>query len=131
MFTMIDDAPYSRIAKEYYDPVLHKTSRNFDEAGRPTLREWANDLPAEGLVLDAGAGRGRCTEFFGTDASRIVQLDSSREMLRLEGREDCIIKICHAAETLPFLDGQFAVVAGFLCDPFLGLNFLAESYRVL
>jgi hypothetical protein len=32
---------------------------------------------------------------------------------------------------LPFLDEQFSWVTSFLCDPFLGLNFLAGAYRVL
>ena len=42
-----------------------------------------------------------------------------------------MLQLHHRAENLPFLDGTFACVAAFLCDPFLGLDFVSECYRVL
>jgi ubiquinone/menaquinone biosynthesis C-methylase UbiE len=32
---------------------------------------------------------------------------------------------------MPFMDESFSVVTSFLCDPFLGLEFLSQAYRVL
>jgi len=123
-------APYDQIAAEYYDPS-HRTSRNFDDTTVAAFRESKPEVPSEGLVLDVGAGRGRCGEFLRIPPNRIVQLDNSRRMLELQPREESLLRIVHQAEELPFLDGQFACVASFLCDAFLGLNFLAEAFRVL
>jgi SAM-dependent methyltransferase len=81
--------------------------------------------------MEVGAGRGRCHEFLGLDAKRVVQLDSSRAMLEIQPREECLLRIIHDAENLPFLAGDFAAVVAFLCDPFLGLDFLAEAFRLL
>lgn len=124
------DAPYDKIAEEYYDEA-HKTSRNFDHTTRVALEALKNQIPDEGMVLDVGAGRGRCNEFLGIDPKRVVQLDNSPAMLNVQPREDCLLRIVHDATDLPFLDGEFACVTAFLCDPFLGLSFLYEVYRVL
>jgi SAM-dependent methyltransferase len=124
-------APYSQIAEEYYDCILHKTSRNFDETGRLVLDSWRGRIPPAGRVLDVGAGRGRCNEYLGIDCRRVVQLDSSEAMLAVEPREDCLVRVRHIAEELPFPSADFGVVTAFLCDPYLGLNFLEEAYRVL
>lgn len=123
-------APYDLIAGEYYHES-HKTSRNFDQTTLAAFESIKPDIPKKGLVLEIGAGRGRCQEYLSLDAKRVVQLDSSRAMLELQPREECLLRIVHEAEKLPFLDNQFVCVAAFLCDPFLGLDFLAESYRVL
>src|SRR5665213_471537 len=123
---MTDDelsvAPYSRIANEYYDAQLHKTSRNFDEAGRCHLEGWRTLVATDGLVLDVGAGRGRVGEYLGIHASRIVQLDNSQAMLDLVHREQSLLRVLHNAEHLPFGGEQFVAVGAFLCDPFVGLN---------
>lgn len=123
-------APYDPIAEEYYD-LSHKTCRNFDETTLNALNNLQIEIPKEGLVLDVGAGRGRCIEFLRLTPNRIVQLDSSINMLQVSPREECAIKILHEAEQLPFTSDTFHVVTGFLCDPFLGLTFLHEAHRVL
>ena len=124
------DAPYDPIADEYYDPS-HKTSRNFDATSLIALRSIVPLVPA-GRILEVGAGRGRCGEFLGIDtARRVVQLDNSARMLAVAPREEALLQVVHSAESLPFPDGHFSCVAAFLCDPFLGLNFLGESHRVL
>jgi SAM-dependent methyltransferase len=123
-------APYDVIADEYYD-AAHKTSRNFDQATVAAIAPLRQRIGAEGLVLDIGSGRGRCNEYLGIDTTRVVQLDNSARMLRVRPREEALLRVVHQAERLPFLDEQFLYVASFLCDPFLGLNFLAEAYRVL
>jgi SAM-dependent methyltransferase len=126
-------SPYDAIAEEYYNPDLHKTSRNFDCATKAAFANAAirSRLPREGLFLDVGAGRGRVQEFLGVEARRVVQLDDSARMLALEEREECVLRIKHRAESLPFLADQFACVSAFLCDAYVGLDFLAEAFRVL
>jgi SAM-dependent methyltransferase len=123
-------APYDQIAGEYYD-AFHKTCRNFDQTTFKALTSVRSLLPQSGLILDIGSGKGRCVEFLGVDANRIIQLDNSRAMLDLSPREECLIRIQHDAEQLPFLSKEFSCVTAFLCDPYLGLDFLAEAYRVL
>jgi len=123
-------AGYDVLADEYYD-ASHKTSRNFDQTSAEALKDTGTALPAEGLVLEVGAGRGRAGEFLGTGGHRVIQLDNSAKMLTIEPREPCLLRILHRAEELPFLEQTFSAVVAFLCDPFLGLDFLAEAYRVL
>jgi Methylase involved in ubiquinone/menaquinone biosynthesis len=124
------NVPYDSIAEEYYDSS-HKTSRNFDQATIAALQIQRARVPAGGLILDIGAGRGRCNEFLGVDPKRVIQLDSSQSMLHVQPREECLIKVLHNAEHLPFLDSEFSCVTAFLCDPYIGLNVLAEVFRVL
>lgn len=123
------DAPYEALAAEYYDE-RHKTSRNFDAITAEATASWRDRLPA-GLVLEVGCGRGRVGEFFGLPSTRVVQLDNSPAMLALPDREPALVRVQHDAETLPFPDAAFGCVIALLSDPFLGLNFLAEAYRVL
>lgn len=122
---------YDAIAKEYYSPE-HITSRNFDKATKLALQQLPfshSDL--DGKVLELGAGRGRVKEFLEIDASRVVQLDSSAAMLDLDEREPCLLKVHCDACKIPFASQQFAFVVGFLVDPFMGLDCLAEAYRML
>lgn len=121
---------YDEIAHEYYQ-ATHKTSRNFDDTTVAAMQDVGPRVPASGLVLDIGAGRGRVNEFLGLDPKRVVQLDNSSKMLILEPREDCLLRIVHKAEELPFLEDEFSCIAAFLCDAFIGLSFLSEVYRVL
>jgi SAM-dependent methyltransferase len=124
------NAAYDQIAAEYYD-LSHKTSRNFDSATSQAVIHFRQRVPHTGLILDVGAGRGRCGEYLGVDSKRIVQLDNSSRMLEVEPREQCLFRVLHRAESLPFLNEEFSCVTSFLCDPFLGLNFLSEAFRVI
>jgi SAM-dependent methyltransferase len=122
-------AAYDALASEYYDSA-HVTSRNFDAATAVATADWRDRLPA-GLLLEPGCGRGRAHEFLGVDPTHVVQMDNSPSMLGLADREPAMLRVLHDAEALPFPDGEFSSVAAFLCDGFLGLNFLAEANRVL
>lgn len=122
-------APYDQLATEYYS-AEHRTSRNFDDATKDALKSLGWTVPP-GLLLEPGCGRGRCSEFLGLEWRAVVQLDNSAAMLALEPRERALLRVLHDAEELPFAAGEFACVAAFLCDTFLGLNFLAEARRVL
>lgn len=127
---MTEQYGYDALASEYYDS-FHRTCRNFDETTVNVLTDRPVTIPAEGLVLDVGCGRGCCVEFLGVDAQRIVQLDSSRKMLELQDREPCCLRIHADATDMPLLDGQFIAVVGFLIDPFIGLNLFSEVFRLL
>ena len=126
----MNNTPYDELANEYYD-AYHKTCRNFDQTTLPALQDLRARVPSSGLILDIGAGRGRCNEFLGIEPRRVIQLDNSRRMLELQPREQCLIRILHDAQCLPFPDSQFCCITAFLCDPFLGLSFLREVCRVL
>jgi len=52
-------------------------------------------------------------------------------MLALEDRELCYLQIHTDAASVQLFDEQFTAVVGFLIDPFIGLNFLNEAYRLL
>ncbi|MGA1839687.1 MAG: class I SAM-dependent methyltransferase [bacterium] len=123
---------YDILANEYYDSS-HKTCRNFDYTTKAAIEDLSikKIVPRSGMVLEVGCGRGRCSEFLGISASRIVQLDSSRKMLALEDREQSIMRIHADATAVPLFDQQFSAVIGFLVDSFIGLNFLKEVYRLL
>jgi SAM-dependent methyltransferase len=126
---MHQEAAYDALAGEYYD-ARHQTSRNFDVATIAALASLDLRFPGD-LALDVGCGRGRCGEFLQIPPKRIVQLDNSPLMLGISPREPALLRILHDAESLPFPERQFGTVAAFLCDAFLGLNFLAEAKRVL
>jgi SAM-dependent methyltransferase len=126
----INAVSYDLLAEEYYDPI-HKTCRNFDSATVAALQSVKDRVPRDGLVLEVGCGSGRCNTFLKIDPSRIVQLDASREMLALKNREKCLLRVHGDAASIPLFDAQFEAVIGFLADPFIGLQFFAEAWRVL
>lgn len=120
---------YDLIANEYYEDG-HITSRNFDQITRKALESAKFEI-GDGLVLECGAGRGRAGEYLQLKSSQIIQLDASAEMLALKDRENCLVKVHADACSMPLAAEQFQGVVGFLADPFLGLEFLSEAYRVL
>lgn len=120
---------YDAIADEYYDE-RHITCRNFDNTTKSSLVGNLFPVP-DGKLLEIGAGRGRAGEFLGVDHSRIVQLDNSQPMFDLDDREECSLKVLADACDIPLASGQFTSVVGFLIDPFMGLDCLAEAHRML
>ena len=121
---------YDTLAREYYDPY-HKTCRNFDFTTTKAIERNPVPIPDDGLVLEVGCGRGRCFEFLVIESKRVVQLDYSSEMLSIEDREPSLLRIQSDATSIPIFKEQFSAVIGFLVDPFLGLNFLNEAFRLL
>src|SRR5712671_4605883 len=120
--------PYDNLASEYYDPY-HKTCRNFDATTVDALG-GRQLLPQHGLILEVGCGRGRCSEFLQAPRERIVQLDASQAMLEIPDREPCLLRLHADATNIPTVAGEFTGVVGFLVDPFIGLDFLREAFRV-
>lgn len=123
------ESNYNIIAKEYYE-VGHRTSRNFDRATLAAFQQNPFQC-TNGMILEVGAGRGRAIEYLSVEHSRIVQLDSSQAMFELEEREPCSLKIVADACDIPLVSKQFKYVVGFLVDPFMGLDFLGEAFRML
>lgn len=121
---------YDVLAREYYNP-FHKTCRNFDLTTTKAIESNPASIPDDGLVLEVGCGRGRCFEFLGIESTRVVQLDYSSKMLSIEEREPSLLRIQADATSVPIFKEQFSAVIGFLVDPFLGLNFLNEAFRLL
>lgn len=116
---------YNQVAAEYFD-ARHRTCRNFDVATKVALttNTWAY---RRAPILELGAGKGRCLEYLGISAS--VQVDSSIAMLNLQPREPGV-RVVADARRLPFPDNSFASSVAFLCDPFMGPEFLRELARV-
>ena len=65
------------------------------------------DLPADGLVLDAGGGTGRIAQFLTGKIQSIVIADSSLEMLQQAAQKNCCSLVCSNTESLPFPDELF------------------------
>ncbi len=65
------------------------------------------DLPADGLVLDAGGGTGRIAQFLTGKIKSIVIADSSLEMLQQAAQKNCCSLVCSNTESLPFPDELF------------------------
>ncbi|WP_168219046.1 class I SAM-dependent methyltransferase [Limnoglobus roseus] len=87
--------------------------------------------PQKGLILEVGCGRGRTNEYLGVAAARIIQMDSSAAMHSLSPREECLAQLHCDCRSIPFANSQPSGVVGFLVDPFMGLGFLSEAYRIL
>ena len=64
-------------------------------------------LPVPGVLLDAGGGTGRISQFLTGMASSIVVADLSCQMLREAGRKDGLRPVCTHTEKLPFPDAAF------------------------
>lgn len=65
------------------------------------------DLPADGVVLDAGGGTGRIAQFLRDIAGQVLVADESMEMLREASKKTGITTICSHAEQLPFPSNFF------------------------
>lgn len=125
-----DPVGYDVLAQEYYDDS-HRTSRNFDETTASYFRESPVKPPSHGGILEAGSGRGRANEFLGWPSSRVIHLDSSRRMLRLDDRAECRARVQGDARQLPFADRFIDASCAFLYDAFNTPAFYDELSRVL
>jgi demethylmenaquinone methyltransferase/2-methoxy-6-polyprenyl-1,4-benzoquinol methylase len=66
------------------------------------------NLPASGIVLDAGGGTGRVAQFLHGKAAQVVVADQSFKMLREAGKKVGLRPICSLTERMPFRDNAFA-----------------------
>jgi ubiquinone/menaquinone biosynthesis C-methylase UbiE len=64
-------------------------------------------LPANGIVLDAGGGTGRVSQYLRSKAAQIVVADISFEMLREAQKKDGLQPVLSYTEDLPFKNDTF------------------------
>jgi ubiquinone/menaquinone biosynthesis C-methylase UbiE len=65
------------------------------------------NLPADGIVLDAGGGTGRVAQFLCDKASQVIVADLSLEMLKEAQKKEGLHAICSYTENSPFADNCF------------------------
>lgn len=96
-----------------YDQIAdwYVTTRNA-EAGIPTLRGFARNLPASGRILDLGCGDGiPISQFLIREGFGVVAVDRSPEMIgRYRRNFPDVPARCERAEQCTFPDGSFAAV---------------------
>lgn len=95
------DAVFARIARRY-DTLNRLLALGRDGAWR---RSVIDRLPAEGRLLDLGAGTGAAGQLFGE--RRVVALDPVTEMLDLN---PAAMRVAARGEALPFADRSFDMV---------------------
>jgi ubiquinone/menaquinone biosynthesis C-methylase UbiE len=65
------------------------------------------DLPENGVLLDAGGGTGRVSQFLQEKSKLTVVADPSIRMLRQAIKKDGLIAVCSQAEQIPFSSEKF------------------------
>ena len=65
------------------------------------------NLPAGGIVLDAGGGTGRVAQFFRNQAAQVVVADQTIKMLREAQKKEGIQPLCTDVERMPFDNNSF------------------------
>ncbi|MFC1616506.1 class I SAM-dependent methyltransferase [Patescibacteria group bacterium] len=119
---------YTIYAKEYQE-----TEEYLDTFDRNALMLYLKNLKGK-KILDVGAGSGRIINILDQDESKIVALDSSKEMLELLKKKYSKVEtVLGDAEKLPFEDESFdVVVATFLIVHLKRLDkFFDEVHRIL
>lgn len=66
------------------------------------------DLPAEGILLDAGGGTGRISQFLTDKVDQVLVADLSHKMLQQTSKKAGLIPVNTQAEGLPFPSGTFS-----------------------
>jgi ubiquinone/menaquinone biosynthesis C-methylase UbiE len=82
----------------------------YDRLIKPKAPEhlWALlDLPTDGLLLDAGGGTGRISQFMLEKSAAVVLADLSQEMLIAAQGKGAFWRVCSHTEGFPFPDGSF------------------------
>jgi ubiquinone/menaquinone biosynthesis C-methylase UbiE len=64
-------------------------------------------LPSNGIVLDAGGGTGRVSQYFRGKAAQILVADESFKMLREAQKKEGLQPVLSLTEHLPFLNDTF------------------------
>lgn len=121
---------YEPIANEYYGN-RHITSRNMDAATLAFCSKFDFCISSNGFVLELGAGKGRTCKYCKIESSRVIQIDTSKTMLLINPREDCLQRIRCSALRLPFSPSKISAVTAFLYDPYNSSHLYKEVNRVL
>lgn len=123
-----------RLARRFGDAVAHYDGEAL--AQRESATRLLEDLPVQGVVLDAGCGTGWMTAALArrADVDSVIALDIAGPMLRAERLEQPgILRLQADAATLPLASGALdGLVSNFalqwLEDP---ASFAREAFRVL
>ena len=73
------------------------------------ITTWAQRNP-NGIVLDAGGGTGRVSQFLLGKAAQVVVADETFEMLRVARKKEGIQAACSHTEGLPFKNDTFGTI---------------------
>ena len=65
-------------------------------------------LPVQGVLLDAGGGTGRISQFMNDKVDSVIVVDQSFDMLQQASLKDQLITTCSLTENLPFADKTIA-----------------------
>jgi ubiquinone/menaquinone biosynthesis C-methylase UbiE len=83
----------------------------YDKVFKPGDPEWLTELvelPIDGLLLDAGGGTGRISQFFKDKVRGTILVDLSFEMLQQASGKDRLQTVCSHTEGLPFPSETFS-----------------------
>jgi ubiquinone/menaquinone biosynthesis C-methylase UbiE len=83
----------------YYESFIHPSDPQ-------KLKSLVPDMP-QGIMLDAGGGTGRVSQFFHEKAAQIIIADESFDMLREACKKEGIQPVRSFTESLPFHDSCF------------------------
>ena len=65
---------------------------------------------SHGIILDAGGGTGRVSQYLHSQATQIVVADEAYKMLREAQKKDGIQTACSHTESLPFKSNSFTLI---------------------
>jgi tRNA (uracil-5-)-methyltransferase TRM9 len=98
-------ADWARKRKKPWEPFIELFESNILKL---KSKKTPHFLSNQSLFVDLGAGSGRHSKFFQKYCDRLIELDESREMLRLN--TDNKMKIQASMESLPFRKNTFSGV---------------------
>ena len=89
-----------KIIAPFYDNV-------FGSGNHEKLFDFT-DLPVQGVLLDAGGGTGRISQYLKDEVEHVVIVDQSFDMLKQASVKEHLITTCSLTEHLPFADKTIA-----------------------
>lgn len=95
--------------KDHFD-LLAPFYERFIHPREPVDLAGFAGLPTEGILLDAGGGTGRITQFLTGQAGGIVVADLSHDMLREATQKPGLLAVRSHSERLPFPENTFASI---------------------
>ncbi len=87
--------------------ILAPFYERFFPPGFPERLITLVNMPAQGVVLDAGGGTGRVTQFFRNQDAQIIVADQTIKMLQEARKKEGIQPLCAYVELMPFANNLF------------------------
>lgn len=127
--------PYSLLADEYYDSILHPTCANFEELSRKFLEpRITGSLESSRVILETGAGRSMVAPIVQKSHGRhdLTLLDSSSEMLSNSAEWSLLARLLVAdSQSTELSSESFDLIVSSLGDPYNTQDFWNEVFRLL